>query len=361
MLTLKALPAYDGDCFIISLGEGNNIKNIIIDGGRKRLVVTKLKKEILDIINKGQVIDLMILTHIDNDHIYGLIKLFEENWINKEIIKEVWFNSKEIISNTYFNENANDDLLQMFNKDDANISYKQGITFSERLEELDIKIDRVVTAGYSKNIGDAQLKVISPEEENLKKLYSNWDKAFPKKVVNGVNISSIKESDYECSIEELLIKPYEEDKAIVNGSSIAFVLEYKGKKILMLADSHPSIIMKNLRKIYGQTDDEIYMDLIKLSHHGSKRNINEEFVNNIKSDIYLISTNGETHGLPNKETIVKIAKSREKETIFYFNYSNVFTKLLTNEEIKELKIRCKDVKNNEILKVDLWSYLEDLE
>ncbi|MEH6944702.1 MBL fold metallo-hydrolase, partial [Bacillus sp. JJ722] len=281
MLTLKALPAYDGDCFIISLGEGNDIKNIIIDGGRKRLVVNKLKKEIQDIKNKGQVIDLMILTHIDNDHIYGLIKLFEENWINKEIIKEVWFNSKEIIGDTYFNENANDDLLQVMNKDDANISFKQGITFSKRLEDLDIKIDKVITAGYSKSLGDAKLKVISPEEENLKKLYSEWDKAFPKEVVNGVNISSNKESDYNCSIDELLIKPYEEDKALVNGSSIAFILEYKDKRVLMLADAHPSIIIKNLREIYGQTVDKIYMDLIKLSHHGSKRNINEEFVNNI--------------------------------------------------------------------------------
>ncbi|MEH6945441.1 hypothetical protein, partial [Bacillus sp. JJ722] len=82
---------------------------------------------------------------------------------------------------------------------------------------------------------------------------------------------------------------------------------------------------------------------------------------NIVSDRYLISTNGETHGLPNKETIVKVAKSRDKETIFYFNYSNVFTKLLTNKEIKELKVKCKDVKNNEILKVDLWNCSEDLE
>jgi hypothetical protein len=47
-------------------------------------------------------------------------------------------------------------------------------------------------------------------------------------------------------MEELLSLAPVEDKTPTNGSSIAFILKIKEKKLLFLADSHPGLILKSL-------------------------------------------------------------------------------------------------------------------
>lgn len=358
MFKIKALPAYDGDCFIISFGEKENIKNIIIDGGRRLIVVGKLIEEINEIIDKGQRIDLMILTHIDNDHISGLLKLFEEPWINKEIINEVWFNSKGLIGQLLFEDETEDESLRVSVKGNSNISFRQGITFEERLKNLHLGCEKLIFAGYSEKIGDANIKVLSPNKDDLLKLYTKWSEYITDIKPKDHNISAKSTSDYKLSISELLEKPYEEDDALVNSTSIAIEIDYKNKKILLLGDALPSVIVENLKEIYGEEVKKINYDLIKLSHHGSKRNINEDFVNIITSDKYLISTNGLTHGLPNKETLVKIVSNRKEKTTVYFNYPKIIEKMFTKEEIDTLKVEFKEGKNNEVLEVALWNCSE---
>lgn len=361
MFKIKALSAYDGDCFLISYGEEKSTKNIVIDGGRNIIVVRQLIKEIKLIIEKGQKIDLMVLTHIDNDHIYGLLKLMEENWIKEDVIKEVWFNSKWVISREYFNEDSIDDSIKLNIRQNNDISFKQGILFEDRLKELKIKYGNIIVSGHSQTIGEGELKVLSPTPNELKKMYLKWNHYILNSAKKRNDISSLSNSDYDIPLSDLVTKPYSEDKAIVNSTSIAIEVKYKGKKILMLGDAHPSIVIDGLKNFYNNNLEEISYDLIKLSHHGSKNNINQEFVEKIHSRKYLISTNGLTHGLPNKETITKLVWQRNEKTKFYFNYPNIYSKIFSPEEIHELKILCEDCRNNEILEVDLWNCTDDLE
>lgn len=99
------------------------------------------------------------------------------------------------------------------------------------------------------------------------------------------NISASK-NDIEDSIGEKFI----EDASVTNGSSMAFVLEVKDKRILFLADSHPNLIIKELKNIYGE--GLIWFDAIKISHHGSKGNTSPDLLEIIDSDNFFISTNG---------------------------------------------------------------------
>lgn len=357
MFELKIFPAFDGDSFLISYGK-EEIKNVLIDGGRKRLVVKFLIEEIKEILSKNQVIDLMVLTHIDNDHIYGLLKLLEEDWIDGSVIKEVWFNSKEIIGKELFEEMVEDDTIVIDDYYENNdISFKQGIRLADLLRNKGIKIKGLIVAGASYQLGEAVFKIVSPNKENLYKLYEKWDLEFKTEHTSGQNISVGDKNDYSGNIEVLYNNPYQEDTAIVNGSSIAFVIEYCGKKVLMLADSHPSVVMRNLKFFYNE-QFPMYMDIIKISHHASKRNINKEFVENVLSNKYIVSTNGSTHGLPNKETLVKISKSNFNDKIFYFNYPDISERLFTKEECKELNILCENADRNKVMRVKLWNSSE---
>lgn len=357
---IRALPAHDGDCFIISFGEENDVKNILVDGGRRKKVVNKLKEEFQYIASKNQKIDLMILTHIDDDHIQGLLKVFEKDEFDKSLIQKVWFNSKELLSLRFLGKEQEDEQLKINQNNDDNISFKQGISLGKLLKDLNLGNEILIHSNQKYHLGKATIKILSPNIEALKKLYLNWDKKYQEVNSDGIPISSSKENDYNKSIEELLQEKSKEDRAIVNGSSIAFSIEFMGKTMLMLGDSFPSVVTRSLREI-SKENTEINFDLIKVSHHGSKSNINEDFLNIINCSNFIISTNGSSHNLPNKETIVKISqknKDKNKKTNFYFNYNDLYKKILTEDEIQLLKIKCIDDENisSNVLEVDLWNY-----
>lgn len=45
--------------------------------------------------------DLVILTHIDDDHINGLIKAFEDTEYLPQLVKAIWFNSSRLITHHF--------------------------------------------------------------------------------------------------------------------------------------------------------------------------------------------------------------------------------------------------------------------
>src|SRR5690606_14407471 len=95
----KFLQALNGDSIFISFLENDIPRNILIDGGIGNTYINTsnikgdLHKVIDRIRNDEQFIDLLILTHFDDDHIGGILR-----WLNKDkeasnLIRKVWFNS----------------------------------------------------------------------------------------------------------------------------------------------------------------------------------------------------------------------------------------------------------------------------
>lgn len=363
IFSIKSLPAHDGDCFLIRFGEKGEIKNILVDGGRRKKVVKILKEELKAIKEAGEFIDLMILTHIDEDHIWGLLKIFEDPEVDKSIIKKVWFNSKEILSNYFISEEQIDNKLEVLSRKSNDISYKQGISLGKLLLKSGLSTTKLIFSGQQHEIGEGTINVLSPNIEDLEKLFNEWENVFPSKNNDGVPIARRSEEDYNISITDLLSRDTSIDSSVVNGSSIAFCLEVQNVKLLMLADAFPTVVGANLERIYSR-NGKIPINLVKVSHHGSKHNTNKELLNLIDCKNYLLSTNGSSHGLPNKETLVKIASSsfsKDSKTVFYFNYPNIYKKIFSEEEMNCLNITCYDNENikDEILEVNLWNYLEN--
>jgi beta-lactamase superfamily II metal-dependent hydrolase len=143
------------------------------------------------------------------------------------------------------------------------------------------------------------------------------------------SISATKET-----LEELLKTPFDEDNTTTNGSSIAFILQVQNKRILFLADAHPGMIVQSLDEY--QNEGTIIFDLIKVSHHGSFGNISRELLNKIDSERYIISTNGQKHGHPDKETIAHIiTRKADFHRKLYFNYITSNSKYFDREDWKE--------------------------
>ncbi|HBN6702630.1 TPA: MBL fold metallo-hydrolase [Elizabethkingia anophelis] len=306
------LPSYHGDCIIVKTFDINNNEFIIlIDGGTAQTFRYSLKAELKDINH----IDLLILTHIDSDHIAGLISLFKSSLIDSIIIDEIWMNHPEIV------EINNDNL----------ISTKQGDTLKELIlsKKPNIKLLEVSTNETSILRQGIEFIILSPTQQIKDELYNKWQlSSLPKADNDNVNISSQKEV-YSSSLLDLNKIEFIPDKSIngdiYNSSSIAFILKCLDMTILLLADARPEVITETL-KLNGYSEVQpLQVDYVKVSHHGSLNNTSQEMLGLIKCNDFIISTNGGTadHKFPSRETIARIVYSSQRndeELNIYFNY-----------------------------------------
>ena len=85
---INMLNVEDGDAIILRLKKGDKKKLILFDGGYSQFYKPILKKRIEEILPEhDNRIDLLIITHYDNDHIGAVEKLLDEHG---EKVKEVW-------------------------------------------------------------------------------------------------------------------------------------------------------------------------------------------------------------------------------------------------------------------------------
>ena len=99
MIKLHIVQPEFGDCFILQHESGGDSTTMLIDGGPNRIFEKHLKPTIQRLL-LNEKIDLLILSHIDNDHIIGLLDLLgglknqRENGTKELVtIKKIWHNS----------------------------------------------------------------------------------------------------------------------------------------------------------------------------------------------------------------------------------------------------------------------------
>jgi len=321
VLHFEFLPASNGDSIFISY---ENEKFILIDGGYASTYTKSIKKRLKTIKDNDNSLDLVVVTHVDSDHIRGVLKLLGEEY--SALVKKIWFNSGKILSD-YFNSDVLKDKIDLIETQNEaqEVSIGEGVKLEDKIEDLNLKINSPVKVDSFDTVEDLEFTVISPNENNLKKLNDEWNNVLKEELKKESSSEvGVKRNDYNKSIEDLIRNPFISDDSIANGSSIAFILKYGELKFLFLADAFMDVIIESLKKLKYTHDNPLKVEFVKLSHHGSKKNINEEFLSFIDTDTYIISTNGSPkHHHPNKETLAKIIDFHKRKTQackFIFNY-----------------------------------------
>lgn len=341
-MKIKFLKANNGDSILISFSDEMDIKrNILIDGGMPQTyynsgenIYGELYHTIENIKKIGEKIDLLIITHIDEDHIGGILNWFALDEDAYKLIDKVWFNSGKAIAK-HFAENTNEDLDLPLNIFATNFtSVKQGKLFEEYIKDHVSWNEKIIKSKKQCSQNGIKIQILSPNDTKLKGLLKEYKRPINK------YFTASSGNDWGTSIIDFIEEEkdplfrLEKDNSPSNGSSIAFLLTFNKKKFLFLGDSHPEIIIESLKDLGATKEDPIEVEFVKVSHHGSCKNTNKELLEIIKTNNYMISTSSQMHNHPDKRTLARIIDRNPNVTI-YFNYEFVKEEVFNKNDFEE--------------------------
>ena len=308
-------------------GTDGKQRNIFIDAGYERTYRDILDSEIKEITNKGEQIDLWVISHIHDDHIGGAMAFI------KSIKAD---GTKDIASMWWYNPPYSPNLVSVERKVKVSeaVSFAQGEKLSSyliqkgKLPEVDITNDLSII-----NFSGLNFTILSPTKKELESLRGKYQNEGLR-AMDYHRLTDISEpsgaatNDYYIKIEDFNLNTFTEDNSVENASSIAVLTKFNGKKILWLADAIPSTVITSIKNLGYSEQNPLEVDVVKVSHHGSKGNNSDELFDLIRCDKYIFSANGNNkHQLPTKECMARILrkKNRPEHTPykFYFTFDNL--------------------------------------
>lgn len=347
MFRIEMLPAAHGDCLWIEYGSGHDIRRILIDGGPAH-TYPSLRERILHLPEDERNFELLMVTHIDADHIEGVVRLLQDAEALKCTFKRIWFNGR-------------DQLNKVPDPAGEPLGALQGEYLGILIADYEARTgEQVWNKDFSNGIacinpqfpffpavrldGDCRLTLLSPTFERLLDLKDRWRDELVKAGVTSGDEYALRsrlegnrqlrplgdvlgaEDDFEDFPSEL---PSPEgrspdlddvlggeqgdnlefggDSSKANGSSIAVLLEYPAEQpevqILLSGDAWASVLEKSIEQYLGDGRSTLKLDAFKLPHHGSVSNISEALLGRIKCKNYLVSTSGAKFGHPHPRAI----------------------------------------------------------
>lgn len=345
---LRVIQALHGDCLILEYGSHTDRNYMLIDGGPSSVYENHLKGELTGIRELGGKLDLAILSHIDDDHINGLLDLLHELIQQRRegeqetiAIGGLWHNSfGQTLGETVERGLARQMEASWIKRGSMPLvdiqarSIKQGhdLTASARGLRIPVNVefrdtpDRLVCLeNLDKPIQLANLKirVVGPTHGTLKSLQVEWEKWLAKQ-----------KKAAELPAAEAEIVSRDLDKSVPNLSSIMLLVEGEDKTVLLTGDGRGDHLLEGLQqaKILKE-DGTIHVNVFKLPHHGSARNVTPELFEHVTADMYVICADG-TNDNPDFQTLewlVQAAITQRRSFIIVATNETVSTKALVEK------------------------------
>lgn len=365
-VTIKTFHSGTGDCIFLLLKTEDRQYVVMVDCGTFEDPIKKYVQEAL-----AKKIDLLIVTHIDNDHIEGVKTMLtapemqvgriifncyqrnglgEKRRLNKyqqerlaDIKKEIGLVVGDIINQHERDVDAPEAIMGLATTILGNAAYKRVWDRDYTLKGMVIDMDEwgkitflSPTMKEIENL-DHEFRSVLFNELNVDNTMGEWNKKenlyeillrYAMLQAPAADESREKDSAGAYTLEDRLTnaakEPVNTDKITkANKASLAFVWEKDEHRILIMGDANPDIVMTGLLDYYKGQAFPVLFDAIKVSHHGSHYNTTNELMRHADSKHYFF-TGGTEGKRPSEEAIGRIAlcdrpKGIDKRTL-HFNY-----------------------------------------
>ncbi len=347
MFRITMLPAAQGDCLWIEYGTSTAPHRILIDGG-VHASGAALRTRIESLPADARVFELAVITHVDLDHIAGMLDLLDDP-PDGFVVKDFWFNG--------FNH------LPESKDDTSTLGARMGEILMERLQRERATLKDWNGAFHGKAVsvgsmalpdsaaglptvtlaGGMQITVLGPTGESLQRLRPKWVDEIeklgleaghaggellghPEDEVDDESVLGDDRLDNAHDVKKLAAAVFREDASLANGSSIVLLAEYEGKRCLFAGDSFAKNTLAAI-ELLARGDETFKVDAWKLAHHGGEKNTSPGLIAAIDTGTYLVSTSGIRYRHPKAATLSRILVHRPTATParFVFNYRSAQT------------------------------------
>jgi hypothetical protein len=345
MIRLEALNAKHGDALLLHYKTGAKQRLWIIDGGPAGTWNGVLRPRLEELKGDGDqlIVDLAMVSHVDEDHVTGMEQMtrgLARNAANAASFLEFrrfWHNSfADLVgSEASFKQGmaslaaAQGAATAAMASDSSNVQLG-GATLSHRREiavlasinqgrELRNHIELLQLSGNEpfgdtlssksgrKKIDEANVTVVGPIKSRLDVFRQKWEEATGKPAA----LAGLFREDL--------------DESPTNLSSIVMLVEVGNRKILLTGDARGDDVLDGFKDANLGNKLPMKLDILKMPHHGSDRNMTEAFLKAFPADHYIISADGK-HGNPDPNTVRAIVQVRGNAK-YKMHFTNTVAKL----------------------------------
>ncbi len=319
LFSLEAVQAHHGDALLLHHGTLGAPRLALIDGGpadtyqpwlRPRLEALRSARG-----NGPLPLGLVAVSHIDDDHIRGLIELLTElaeGGSETPLVRigRLWHNSFEGL----VSDGGAEAAAGLIEAVPARVRHRpaqpvvlesvpQGRTLRQLAQMLGIALndpfpELVVAPARGRRVerlgGGLSVTVIGPNQTRVDALREEW-----MAVLRRLG----EEAQSPAAASHL-------DESVFNLSSIVLLARAGGRTMLLTGDARSDDILTGLESAgLLRPGRSFHVDLLKMPHHGSDRNVTTEFFRRVTADHYVFSADGRHHN-PEVATFDMLAEAR---------------------------------------------------
>lgn len=355
-----------GDCMLLEAETGHLM---LCDGGMRRSLTAHVREQLSALRDEGREIDLVYVSHIDNDHISGVLQLLEDEaeWRvfdfheqNDDPVEEPRVprppKMNGILHNAFrdqitANRRAIENLLvasapsffataipTFVQVGAAMQGIAAGIPEALKVsglvgaDALDIPVNRppgvqegqkLLFAGQpgdTFHLGSMKFTLIGPTKSELLSLRKGWQtwlansgaevkkiRAEIRRRIDAFSAGALSGSPYD--LRDWNGVPDFKGVTAPNIASLMFLVEEDGKTLLLTGDAQQDFILAGLKRTGFMPEGFVHLDALKVQHHGSENNLDADFARRVSADHYVFCGDG-SHGNPEQDVIDIIYRSR---------------------------------------------------
>jgi hypothetical protein len=358
IFSLDVRRARKGDCLLLHYGTKAKPGLMMIDGGPRSVYAPHLRPRLVEIRkarglkdNQTLDVDLLMVSHVDDDHIQGILDL------TKELLQAQLAHKPQLLQVASLWHNSFDEIID-HKPDELTASVKDQFGPASVSGSGEFSADE--KAEIEDNFAGTNPDVRPNEEEELVsstlKVLASIEQGFQLRVdAEALGFERNPEFDGKLIIAdkgmdeidigrgltftvagpmkrelEALRKKHNEwlkklekegksppqalaayvDKSVPNLSSLVLLAKADGRTMLLTGDARGDKILQGLELAdVMPKGGKINVDVLKVPHHGSANNLDNDFFERIVAKHYVFSGDGE-HGNPERESLEMLFRAR---------------------------------------------------
>lgn len=236
MLSIDMPPARQGDALWVEYGDPQ--RRMLIDGGVAE-TWDRLRTRIEALPGDHRHFELLVVSHIDNDHIQGVLPLLEEAEELGVTFGDVWFNGYRHLPETPI-----ESLGPVEGERITTLLAERPFHWNEAFDGRAVAVPDGDGAPPRRDLdGGLSLTVLSPGPTQLERLKPVWSTVVTDHNLNPAITpepptplpEGVESLGATPDVDQLAAKPFKADTAPANGASIVLLLEFQGGPAAILA------------------------------------------------------------------------------------------------------------------------------